>query len=50
MQQPPFGSSIILELRQDSNGTGYVQFMYKNNSLNAPISLQPLNIKGFNKL
>ena len=42
----PFGSALVLELRQDSNGLYYIQIQLKNNTLNEPISLKAVKMEG----
>jgi hypothetical protein len=42
----PFGSALIFELRQDSNGLFYIQIQLRNNTQNEPISLKLLKMEG----
>jgi hypothetical protein len=46
LKQQEFGSSIIFELRRDANNLHYVSVLTKNNSLNQPNILRPVQIGG----
>ena len=44
--QPPYGSALIFELRQDDAKKYYVRLMAKFNAINEPISFQEVKISG----
>ena len=48
INQPPYTSAVILELRRDSSDPSafYVQALLKNNTADQPISYTPLSING----
>lgn len=49
--QPPFASSVILELRKSLSGSKYyVQVFIKNNTIDEEITLKEVNIYGCDKL
>lgn len=44
MTNIPFGTSLILELRKDNNNLHYINIMLKKNSINEPISINPVKM------
>jgi hypothetical protein len=45
-KQPHFGSALVIELRQNSNGNYFIQIFLKNNDRHEAIGLKMLKIKG----
>ena len=47
INQPPYASAIIMELRQSAQNDYFVQVYLKNNTASEPINRQPMTIYGF---
>ena len=50
LDQVPFATALIFELRQDSSGLYYIQLIMQKNSTAQPFYLQPINIDSCNQL